>query len=118
MEITVASPAGRSIFLAENIRTLCLVHGHSDSPACIIARCMKAFLIKTRLVVVAALLLLVSAGIVGFAIFLTCLDKEIRARFAGARWALPAQVYAAPLELYPGLGIDATTLKHELERLG
>ena len=70
------------------------------------------------LFIVAGLLLLLSAGIIGFAVYLTSLDKEIRARFAGARWALPAQVYAAPLELYPGLGLDAATLKHELERLG
>ncbi len=79
---------------------------------------MKAFLIKIRLFVVAALVLLLSAGIIGFAIYLTSLDKEIRARFAGARWTLPAQVYAAPLELYPGQSLDAATLKHELERLG
>lgn len=79
---------------------------------------MKSFLIKIRLFIVAGLLLLLSAGIVGFAVYLTTLDKEIRARFAGARWALPAQVYAAPLELYPGLGLDSATLKHELERLG
>lgn len=79
---------------------------------------MKAILMKIRLVVVAALILLLSAGVIGFSIYLTSLDKEIRARFAGARWALPAQVYAAPLELYPGQALDSVTLKHELERLG
>ena len=79
---------------------------------------MKAFFKKIRLVFVAALILLLSAGIVGFAIYLTHLDKEIRTRFAGARWTLPAQVYAAPLELYPGQSLDADSLKHELVRLG
>ncbi|PTU32117.1 penicillin-binding protein 1B [Stenotrophobium rhamnosiphilum] len=79
---------------------------------------MKAFFIKIRYVVVAALILLISAAVIGFSIYLTSLDKEIRARFAGARWALPAQVYAAPLELYPGQALDSATLKHELERLG
>lgn len=46
------------------------------------------------------------------------LDEQITARFAGVRWALPAQVYAAPLELYPGQRIERAGLKHELERLG
>jgi penicillin-binding protein 1B len=79
---------------------------------------MKALLMKTRLAIVAALVLLLSAGVIAFSIYLAGLDKEIRARFAGARWALPAQVYAAPLELYPGQNLDAAMLKHELERLG
>jgi penicillin-binding protein 1B len=46
------------------------------------------------------------------------LDGEIRSRFAGVRWALPAQVFAAPLELYPGAPLDAGALNHELRRLG
>lgn len=50
--------------------------------------------------------------------YLIRLDGEIRTRFAGARWTLPAQVYAAPLELYPGQRLTAETLTHELRRLG
>ncbi len=46
------------------------------------------------------------------------LDQQIRSRFAGARWALPAQIYAAPLELYPGLQLSKYQLIEELERLG
>lgn len=79
---------------------------------------MKAFFSKLRIVVVAALILLISGAVIGFSIYLTSLDKEIRARFAGARWALPAQVYAAPLELYAGLALNSATLKNELQRLG
>ena len=30
------------------------------------------------------------------------LDIHIRAQFEGKRWALPAKVYARPLELYAG----------------
>jgi penicillin-binding protein 1B len=30
------------------------------------------------------------------------LDKVVRAKFEGKRWALPARVYARPLELYVG----------------
>lgn len=59
-----------------------------------------------------------SLGAVVFSGYLVQLDQEIRTRFAGSRWALPAQVYAAPLDLYPGRVLDAADLKHELERLG
>jgi penicillin-binding protein 1B len=63
-------------------------------------------------------LLALSAGLFAFSLYLLVLDREIRSRFAGARWALPAQVYAAPLELYPGLPLDAAALQNELERFG
>ncbi len=46
------------------------------------------------------------------------LDREIRGRFAGARWTLPAQVYASPLELYPGLEISPQALRLRLLHLG
>lgn len=65
---------------------------------------------------------LLGAGLViaalPFASYLAALDEQITAKFTGARWALPAQVYAAPLELYPGYPIGRAGLKHELERLG
>jgi penicillin-binding protein 1B len=38
-------------------------------------------------------------------------------QFEGRRWTLPAQVYAAPLELYAGLPLTLTELEHELQRL-
>ena len=63
-------------------------------------------------------LVLASIGLVAFSYYLVALDKDIRTRFAGVRWALPAQVFASPLELYAGLNLDAGDLKHELERLG
>jgi penicillin-binding protein 1B len=63
-------------------------------------------------------LVLASIGLVAFSYYLVALDKDIRTRFAGVRWALPAQVFASPLELYSGLNLDAGDLKHELERLG
>jgi penicillin-binding protein 1B len=67
---------------------------------------------------ISAAVLLLSVGGVLFAGYLLKLDKEIRDRFAGARWALPAQVYAAPQELYAGLALNAQDLVHELQRLG
>lgn len=53
-----------------------------------------------------------------FAAYVLDLDREVRTRFAGARWALPAQVYAAPTLLYPGANFDKKALAHELDRLG
>jgi len=46
------------------------------------------------------------------------LDKVIRQKFDGKRWALPAVVYARPLELYPELSFTAGMLKEELRLAG
>ncbi len=45
------------------------------------------------------------------------LDHLVVRQFEGRRWTLPAQVYAAPLELYAGLPLAAAALEHELQRL-
>ena len=45
------------------------------------------------------------------------LDKVVRAKFEGKRWALPARVYARPLELYVGRPLVPDELVGELERL-
>ncbi|HWU68375.1 MAG TPA: penicillin-binding protein 1B [Stenotrophobium sp.] len=73
---------------------------------------------KIRSLATVALVLAASAAILAFAFYLMGLDREIRSRFAGARWALPAQVFAAPQELYPGQDLSAATLQHELDELG
>lgn len=73
---------------------------------------------KIWIAALSALVLLLSVALLAFAGYLIKLDREIRDRFAGARWALPAQVYAAPTELYAGLGLSSAELAHELERLG
>ncbi len=46
------------------------------------------------------------------------LDKVVRAKFEGKRWALPARVYARPLELYAGRSLTIAELEGELARLG
>ena len=46
------------------------------------------------------------------------LDKVVRAKFEGKRWALPARVYARPLELYVGRPLTRDELLGELQRLG
>jgi penicillin-binding protein 1B len=45
------------------------------------------------------------------------LDQTVVKQFEGRRWTLPAQVYAAPLELYAGLNLSLPALEHELQRL-
>ncbi|HFQ14062.1 MAG TPA: penicillin-binding protein 1B [Gammaproteobacteria bacterium] len=46
------------------------------------------------------------------------LDAQIRRQFEGRRWALPATVYARPLELYPGRALTAAQLTRELGLAG
>ena len=65
-----------------------------------------------------ALALLVSVLVVWAAMQVALLDREIRTRFSNVRWILPAQVYAAPQELYPGLNLPLAELQQELTRLG
>jgi len=59
------------------------------------------------------LLLCVLAG----GIWVTYLDHEVRSKFDGRKWALPARVYAQPLELYVGNNLRAEDLLQELEAL-
>jgi len=46
------------------------------------------------------------------------LDHEVARTFETRRWALPARVYARPLELYPGAAISRQRLLDELGYLG
>ncbi|MBA3002998.1 MAG: penicillin-binding protein 1B, partial [Desulfurivibrio sp.] len=62
-----------------------------------------------RRIAVAATLL----ALVVFALYVIYLDKVIRQKFDGKRWALPAVVYARPLELYPGLVFTPAMLAEE-----
>ena len=57
-------------------------------------------------------------GLVTFAGYAVWLDLTVRARFEGATWALPARLYARPLELYPGLRLTESQLKAELRAAG
>ncbi|HUS24636.1 MAG TPA: penicillin-binding protein 1B [Candidatus Binatia bacterium] len=73
-------------------------------------------LLRRRLWIAAAALL--SIAVAALSVWIMLLDRQVRQRFAGARWALPAQVYAAPLEVYPGGPLDRNAFRRELERLG
>lgn len=57
-------------------------------------------------------------GIVVLAILMAYLDAKVREKFEGKRWALPAKVFARPLELYPGLTLKPKYLVQELEQIG
>ena len=64
------------------------------------------------------LLLGVLAAALGLgALYLVYLDHLVTRQFEGRRWTLPAQVYAAPLELYAGLALTGPELERELQRL-
>lgn len=52
------------------------------------------------------------------AITIVLLDFRVRSEFEGKRWALPAKVYARPLELYSGAPLSIHDLKIELTALG
>ncbi len=58
------------------------------------------------------------AGLLLAALYVVYLDFIVRSRFEGRRFALPARVYARPLELYAGLKLKPAELVAELELLG
>lgn len=62
------------------------------------------------------LLLILAAALAG-ALYAMHLDGAVRAKFEGKRWALPARVFARPLELYAGRPLSVKALTGELERL-
>ncbi len=62
------------------------------------------------------LLLGIGAGVGGY-FYLVRLDGVVREKFEGKRWALPARVYARPLELWEGRPLTAEELERELQRL-
>lgn len=59
--------------------------------------------------------------IVGFALvlasYLGYLDYNIRKQFEGKRWAIPARVYASPVELYAGYNSSANQFEELLQGL-
>ena len=51
------------------------------------------------------------------AAYIAYLDFQIRSQFEGKRWAIPARVYARPLELYPQARLNADQFENELKVL-
>ncbi len=52
------------------------------------------------------------------ALWVAWLDHGLRQAFEGRRWALPAQVFARPLFLYPGAPLSADAVVEHLEAVG
>ncbi len=61
-------------------------------------------------------LALISVGLL--ALYAKSLEPELREHFEGGRWAVPARVYARPLELFAGKALSPAELQVELEELG
>ncbi|MGH8704371.1 MAG: transglycosylase domain-containing protein, partial [Burkholderiales bacterium] len=58
------------------------------------------------------------AVVLAVAGFTLVLDVRVRNEFEGRRFALPARIYARPLELHAGLRISQTDVEDELRQLG
>jgi penicillin-binding protein 1B len=71
---------------------------------------------RTRIALFGTATLLIAA-VVSY-VWLLRLADTIATQFEARRWDVPAQVYAAPLELYPGRTLGQPDLLAELRRLG
>jgi len=60
----------------------------------------------------------VLAGLLGMSAFTLYLDLRVKSEFEGRRFALPARIYARPLELHAGLRIPQADVEDELRDLG
>jgi penicillin-binding protein 1B len=58
------------------------------------------------------------ASVLAMAGFTLFLDFRVRSEFEGRRFALPARIYARPLELHAGLRISQADVVDELRQLG
>lgn len=59
--------------------------------------------------------LLIAVPLLAYTVYL---DANIRKKFEGQKWALPAHVYTRPLELYLGQKLDRELVQAELDELG
>ncbi|MGE0081145.1 MAG: penicillin-binding protein 1B [Thiohalomonadaceae bacterium] len=68
--------------------------------------------------VLLALLAVFLAGLTALALFAVVLDFRVREEFDGRRFALPARVYARPLELFAGARLSPERFARELAQIG
>jgi len=64
-----------------------------------------------------ALLIAIVLGALAAAAYVLKIDDHVRTQFEGKRWALPARVFARPLEMYVGKGLYPQDLEKELQLL-
>ena len=72
---------------------------------------------RILVIVFRVLVIVMLAALLALVLYAIRLDGTVREKFEGKRWALPARVYARPLELYAGLPLTPEALQGELERL-
>ncbi len=77
----------------------------------------RSLLGRLLLYFLGALVLAGLAASLGLVLYAIPLDGTVREKFEGKRWALPARVYARPLELYAGLPLTPEEFNAELKRL-
>jgi len=59
------------------------------------------------------------AALAGFLVpYMLYLNHQVGERFGALQWQIPTRVYARPLQLRPGLAMDAATLRTELDAAG
>ncbi|WP_151671823.1 penicillin-binding protein 1B [Nitrincola schmidtii] len=68
--------------------------------------------------ILSLLLKLSILGVVFCAVLLVYVDGQVREKFEGKRWELPAKVYARPLEIFVGQSLPQDHLRKELSQLG
>ena len=56
-------------------------------------------------------------GALGLGLYMVYLDSVIRTEFDEKRWAMPARVYARPLELFESMSLSADAFAQELKML-
>lgn len=74
------------------------------------------FFRKRPILVAVVLVLAIGTGYFGyrFSVHLFGLNQQVKQRFSGRLWELPARIYARPLELYLGMPLDPERLVQEL----
>jgi penicillin-binding protein 1B len=73
----------------------------------------RGFILTALLV----LLVVILVAVVGLGLYMLRLDGVVRDKFEGRRWAIPARVFARPLELYAGAPLAQRDVLDELRLL-
>jgi len=63
------------------------------------------------------LFVLIAVMFLPIVIYAISMDTKVREHFEGKRWALPARVYAQPLELYTGMDLSTKDFVNELHAI-
>ncbi len=76
---------------------------------------MKLSIPKPLRIILLIFLISGAAVCIGVAVYMFSLSHQVRERFSGKRWDLPARIYARPLDLYPGMTLDPESFQQELK---